>query len=81
MGWIWLFVAIALFGHGMYKLGLVNLDEDEKFGVFWIFFFVAILWPFALGLIVVFGPFVGLFWLGDRKRKQRLEKEKTTKNK
>ena len=81
MGWIWLFVAIALFGFGMYKLGLVDINEDEKFALFWIIGLVVILWPIALGLIVVFGPFVGLFWLGDRKRQQRLEKEKSTKNK
>ena len=81
MGWIWLFVAIALFGFGMYKLGLVDINEDEKFALFWVIGLIAIFWPIALGLTVVFGPFVGLFWLGDRKRQQRLEKEKSTKNK
>lgn len=81
MGWIWLFIAIALFGFGMYKLGLVDINEDEKFALFWVVGLIAIFWPIALGLIVVFGPFVGLFWLGDRKRQQRLEKEKSTKNK
>ena len=81
MGWIWLFVAIALFGFGMYKLGLVDINEDEKFALFWVIGLIAIFWPIALGLIAVFGPFVGLFWLGEWKRKQRLEKEKSTKNK
>ena len=80
MGWIWLFVALALFGFGMYKLGLADINEDEKFGVFWIIGIVSVLWPIALALIIVFGPFVGLFWLGHRKR-ERLDQEKTTKNK
>ena len=81
MGWIWLFVALALFAFGMYRLGLANIHEDEKFGVFWLIVFIAIFWPAFTALILIFGPFAGLYWLGDRKRQQRLEKEKSTKNK
>lgn len=79
--WIWLIVTIALLAYGMYKLGLVDIDADDKVGGFWLIFIIAVFWPMALGLIIVFGPFVGLFWLGERKRQQRLEKEKSTKNK
>ncbi len=81
MGWIWFIAALVILGFGMYKLGLVDMDEDEKLGLFWAIFFLAILWPLAITVVIVFGPFVGLFWLGDRKRQQRLEKEKSTKNK
>jgi hypothetical protein len=79
MFWLYLIVAIALFGFGMYKLGLVELYEDEKFALFWVIGLIAMFWPIALGLIVVFGPFVGLFWLGDRKRKQREQDKKSDK--
>ena len=36
MGWIWLIVAVLLFAVGMYKLGLVDINEDEKFALFWV---------------------------------------------
>lgn len=79
MFWLYLIVAASLFGFGMYKLGLVDINEDEKFGLFWVIGLISVLWPLALALIVVFGPFVGLFWLGDRKRQQREQNKKTDK--
>lgn len=79
MFWLYLIVAVALFGFGMYKLGLVDLHDDEKFALFWVIGLIAIFWPIALGLIVVLGPFFGLFWLGDRKRKQREQDKKSDK--
>jgi hypothetical protein len=75
---LWLIVAILLFAVGMYVLGTLDWNEDQKVGLFWIIFIGALLWPLALGIVVVAGPFAGLFWLGDRKRKQ---KEKSTNNK
>jgi chromate transport protein ChrA len=78
--WLWLIVAILLIAIGVYVLGTLDWDEDQKVGLFWIIFICSLLWPLALGIVVVAGPFVGLFWLGNRKRK-KLEKEKSTTNK
>ncbi len=75
---LWLIVAILLIAIGMYVLGTLDWDEDQKVGLFWAIFIGSLLWPLALGIVVVAGPFAGLFWLGDRKRKQ---KEKSTTNK
>jgi chromate transport protein ChrA len=75
---LWLIVAILLFAVGMYVLGTLDWNEDQKVGLFWVIFICSLLWPLALGIVVVAGPFAGLFWLGDRKRKQ---KEKSTTNK
>jgi len=75
---LWLIVAIVLFAVGMYVLGTLDWNEDQKVGLFWVIFICSLLWPLALGIVVVAGPFAGLFWLGDRKRKQ---KEKSTTNK
>jgi chromate transport protein ChrA len=80
MFWLWLIVAILLIAIGVYVLGTLDWDEDQKFGLFWIIFICSVLWPLALGMVVVAGPFVGLFWLGNRKR-EKLKKEKSTDNK
>jgi chromate transport protein ChrA len=76
--WLWLIVAILLIAIGMYVLGTLDWDEDQKVGLFWAIFIGSLLWPLVLGIVVVAGPFAGLFWLGNRKRKQ---KEKSTTNK
>ncbi len=78
--WLWLIVAILLIAIGVYVLGTLDWDEDQKVGLFWVIFICSLLWPLALGIVVVAGPFVGLFWLGSRKR-EKLKKEKSTTNK
>ena len=80
MFWLWLIVAVLLFGFYVYKLGVSNIDNDEKFGMFWILAFIAIGWPVVLVSVLIVGPFAGLFWLGERKR-EKLEKEESTTNK
>lgn len=79
MFWLYLIVAVVFLGFGMYKLGLVDIDDDDKFGLFWVIGVIAVLWPLVLTIVAIFGPFVGLFWLGDRKRKQRVQNKKTDK--
>jgi hypothetical protein len=80
MFWLWLIVAITIISVGVYVLGVLDWDEDQKVGLFWAIFIGALLWPLVLIAAVIVGPFVGLFWLGHRKR-QKLKKEKSTTNK
>lgn len=64
--WLWLIVAILLIAVGMYVLGTLDWNEDDKIGLFWTIFIGSLLWPLVLCVVVVAGPFAGLFWLGDR---------------
>lgn len=76
MGWIWLIVAIILMAVGSYVVGAID-GPDDRFGLFWVVSIGSLLWPLVLTAIIIFGPFFGLFWLGDRKRQQRrLERDK-----
>ena len=76
--WLWLIIAVVLFAVSTYCIGRFDLDGGDPAGLLWLSFICSLLWPLALGIVVVAGPFAGLFWLGDRKRKQ---KEKSTTNK
>jgi len=78
--WLWLIVAIVLFAVSTYCIGRFDLDGGDPAGLLWLSFICSLLWPLALGIVVVAGPFAGLFWLGDRKR-EKLKKEKSTDNK
>jgi chromate transport protein ChrA len=80
MFWLWLIVAITIISVGVYVLGMLDWDEDDKLGLFWAIFIGSLLWPLVLTAAVIIGPFAGLFWLGHRKR-EKLEKEKSTTNK
>jgi chromate transport protein ChrA len=71
MFWLWLIVAIAIISVGMYVLGTLDWDEDQKVGLFWAIFIGALLWPLVLIAAVIVGPFAGLYWLGQRKRKAK----------
>ena len=71
MFWLWLIVAILLIAGGMYVLGVLDWDEDDKLGLFWTIFLGSLAWPLVLIAAVIIGPFAGLFWLGDRKRKAK----------
>ena len=76
MFWLWLIVAILLIAGGMYVLGVLDWDEDQKLGLFWAIFIGSLLWPLVLTATVIVGPFAGIFWLGDRKRKKAKEAAK-----
>jgi chromate transport protein ChrA len=80
MFWLWLIFAILFIAVGSYIIGRLDIDVDEKLGIFWATFIGSLLWPLVLTAVIIVGPFFGLFWLGDRKR-QKLEKEKSTDNK
>jgi chromate transport protein ChrA len=77
---LWSIIAIVLFGVGTYSIGRFDLDGSDPAGLLWLCFIGSLLWPLVLIAIVIGGPFVGLFWLGDRKR-EKLKKEKSTDNK
>ncbi len=76
--WLWMIISVLLFAAGSYILGTLDANEDDKIGLLGIVLFGALLWPLILAIVIVVGPFVGLFWLGQRKR---MQKEKSTKNK
>jgi hypothetical protein len=76
--WLWMIISVLLFAAGSYILGTLDVNEDDKIGLMGVAFFGALLWPLILAIAIVVGPFVGLFWLGQRKR---MQKEKSTKNK
>ena len=75
MFWSWLIVAILIIAISAYVMGALSWDEDVKVGVSWVILFGALLWPLVLTAVIVVGPFVGLFWLGDRRR-QKLEDQR-----
>ena len=76
MFWLWLIVTCVLIGVGSYVIGMID-GPDDRIGLFWVVFIGSWLWPLVLTAIIIFGPFYGLFWLGDRKRQQRrLEQDK-----
>lgn len=77
MAW-YLIIAFSLLAFGIYKLGVSTIRDDDKIGIFWLILAVSAVWPVVLTLAIVAGPFIGLFWLGDRKRRK---KEESAKNK
>jgi uncharacterized BrkB/YihY/UPF0761 family membrane protein len=80
MFWLWLIFALLFIAIGSYVSGRLDIDVDEKLGIFWMVFIGSLLWPLVLTAVIITGPFFGLFWLGDRKR-EKLKKEKSAENK
>ena len=80
MFWLWLIVAIVLFAVATYSIGRFDLDEGDPVGLMWLCFIGSLLWPLVLTAVIIAGPFVGLFWLGDRKR-EKLKKKESADNK
>jgi chromate transport protein ChrA len=78
MFWLWLIVALLLIAIGSYVVGALDWDEDQKVGLFWCIALGSLIWPVVLALAIIIGPFAGLFWLGDRKRRKREEAAKET---
>mgnify|MGYP002654594101 CR=1 FL=1 len=77
MFWLWLIVAVLLLGFFVYKLGRYETNED-KAELFCMVFFTSLLWPIVLAVVIVSGPFAGLYFLGDRQREKRKKEESTT---
>ncbi len=73
MGWLWLIIAIIVLATSLYALGRWDTNED-KLALFWAIFFASIFWPIILAVVVVFGPFAGLFWLGEYQREKKAKK-------
>jgi chromate transport protein ChrA len=78
MFWLWLIVALLLIAIGSYSIGTLDWDEDQKIALFWCIALGSLIWPVVLALAIIIGPFAGLFWLGDRKRRKREEAAKET---
>ena len=68
--WLWLIIAVVLFAVSTYCIGRFDLDGSDPAGLLWLSFICSLLWPIVLTVVIVGGPFVGLFWLGDRKREK-----------
>lgn len=75
----WLIVAIVVFATLAYVIGRWNDIEQDTAGLLTTSFFVSIFWPVVLAAVVVFGPFVGLYAYGVRKRNIEAEKLKAKK--
>jgi hypothetical protein len=73
MSWLWFIIAIVLFAVGVYALGRWDTNE-EKVPLFWVIGFASLLWPFVLAAVIIFGPFVGLYFLGEYQREKKAEK-------
>lgn len=80
MFWLWLIVVILIIAIGSYVVGTLDWDEDQKVNLLWCIALGSLLWPLALTAVIIAGPFVGLFWLGDRKR-EKLKKKESADNK
>jgi uncharacterized membrane protein len=73
MGWLWLIIAFILLAVGLYALGRWE-TRDDKAEIFWVVFLASMLWPLVLAIVIVFGPFVGLYFLGEYQREKKQEK-------
>lgn len=74
MFWLWFIVAILLFAVGVYKLGTLNYGIDDKIGMFFGIVLASAAWPLILAAVVFFGPFFGLYWLGEQQREKKNNK-------
>ena len=71
MFWLWLIVAVVLFAVGSYCIGRFDIGDGEAAGPLWTCLLGSLLWPGVLTAIIIGVPFIGLFWLGERKRKKK----------
>lgn len=73
--WIWLIVAIVLITVGIYILGTLDWDEDEKAATLLIIVLASILWPMVLTAVAAFGPFYCIYKLGNYAGKKKHAKK------
>jgi hypothetical protein len=77
--WLWLIIAILLVAFGTYALGRWDTNED-KASLFWTIVIGSLLWPLVLAVVIIIGPFFGLFWLGNRSREKKKAAAKAAEN-
>lgn len=73
MFWLWVFIAIILFGVSMYLIGRYA-DEYDQEGLMWASGFASIAWPLVLMAVIIAGPFFGLYYLGAKRAEKAKEK-------
>ena len=78
MFWLWLIVALLIIAIGSYRVGMLDWDEDQKLNLFWCIAIGSLVWPVVLALVIIVGPFIGLYCLGDRRLRQLEEAAKET---
>ncbi len=78
---LWLIIAIILFAVGSYCIGRFDPSNGDPAGVLWICFIGSLIWPVVLTAVIIGGPFIGLFWLGDRKREKAKKAKLDDQNK
>ena len=74
MFWLWLIFAIVLFAVSTYCIG--RFHQEAPVGLLLVCFLGSLGWPLVLTAVIIGGPFVGLFWLGDRNRAKLKKQEK-----
>lgn len=74
MGWLWLIISIVIFAISMYALGRWDNNHDDKVGFIPAIAALSAVWPFLLAIVIVIGPFLGLFFLGEYVREKKNEK-------
>lgn len=73
--WIWLIVAIVLITVGIYILGTLDWDEDEKAATLLIIVLSSAMWPMVLTAVAAFCPFYGIYKLGNYAGKKKHAKK------
>lgn len=74
MGWLWLFTAATIFAVCMYLIGRYLSDDYEHTASITASVIVSLVWPLVLAVIVVIGPFAGLYYLGAKRAQKAKEK-------
>lgn len=73
--WIWLIVAIVLITVGIFIVGTLDWDYDEKAATLLIIVLSSALWPLVLTAVAAFGPFYGIYKLGNYAGKKKHAKK------
>lgn len=79
MGWLWLIIAIITFAVSMYIIGRHFSDDQDVGGFIFAATLGSVAWPLILAVVVVFGPFFGLFYLGAYRAEKAKENSKKSK--
>ena len=74
---VYLLGVVILGAFCAYRLGQADVRTRDE--VASIFLVVTLLWPFVLIFALLAGPFIGMYYLGDRSKRKRIEEEKNRK--